>query len=202
MSVALRWAISSARRCFRSAASAFFWAFSAARASRSAWTAASPATAALVLDGGERRLDFVHPGADVVDLVQLLGGEEAVGHHRAVDQLRARVVGGRDQVAAAEPGVGEQVPPLARRLLDLLPGDRQVRAGVEARAKPRTLRHRGRSEPASPWEAGLGLRLAMRPGRPCAWRLGCGRSRSAWGGSPRRSRRRRWKRFMIAARSV
>ncbi len=82
------------------------------------------------LDRGQRRPDLIHPGADVVDLVKLRGGEQALSYHRPIDQVRSGVVGRRDQVASAEPGVAEPVDPLGG-LLDLFPADRQVGVGFE-----------------------------------------------------------------------
>ena len=124
MSVALRWATSSARRCFRAAASAFFCALRRARSSRSAWTAASPSMADLC--SMTARLGRISStGADLVDLAELLGRDQPVRHHRAVDELRARVVGRGDQVAAAEEGAAQQVP-TPGGVHDLLASDGQV----------------------------------------------------------------------------
>ena len=90
----------------------------------------------LMLDHLEGGPDPVHLGADGVDLGELLGREQPVGHHRPVDQLGPRVVGRRDQVAAAEPGVRPEVLAL-RRLLDLLAGDRHVVGRVQPGQRPR-----------------------------------------------------------------
>src|SRR5262249_41418682 len=78
-----------------------------------------------VPDRGPRRADAVHLGADGVDLRELFGRDESLGDHRAVDELRARIVRGRDHVAPAEPGIAQQVPAL-RRFLDLDASDREV----------------------------------------------------------------------------
>ena len=96
-----------------------------------------------MLDRGQRRANAVHLGSDGVDLGQLLGCDEPLGDHRAIDELGSRVVGRRDQVTAAEPGVAQQAAALGR-LLDLRTSDRQVIGRVQAQGTADLLRHRRR----------------------------------------------------------
>ena len=86
----------------------------------------------LVLDRLEGRPDPLHLLADAVDLGQLLGSDQPLGHHRPVDQPGARIVGRRDQVAAAEPGIGEERLALALASLISSRVIGRNSAGVEA----------------------------------------------------------------------
>jgi len=98
-------ATASARRCFRSAASAFFRALIRARSCFWACTARLAGHRRLVLDRGLGRPHAVHLGPNSVDLDQVLRVRSVPVDHRTIDELRPRIVGRRDQVAASEPGV-------------------------------------------------------------------------------------------------
>ncbi len=142
MSLALRQATASACFCWRSAASAFFWALIRALLFLDP-NGRLAGHGGLVRDRGLGRTDAVHLGADGVDLGQLLGCDQALGDHRAVDELGPRVVGRRDQVATAEPGVSEEIPALGG-LLDFLTRDGQIIGCVEAEGARGFLGRRGR----------------------------------------------------------
>lgn len=49
--------------------------------------------------------DLVHLGADLVDVLQFLGCEQAVRDHGPIDEIGPRVLLRRNQVATAEPGI-------------------------------------------------------------------------------------------------
>ncbi len=60
--------------------------------------------------------DEVHLFADLVDLRQFLRRNQAVSHHRLVDQKRARIGDRRNEIAPAEPGAGQSSPCRCRPL--------------------------------------------------------------------------------------
>ncbi len=61
--------------------------------------------AGLGIGQGSVAADLEHLVADLVDLDELFGFEQAVGDQRAIDEQRAFVAGGRDRVEPAPPGV-------------------------------------------------------------------------------------------------
>ena len=54
---------------------------------------------------GSVATDFEHLVADLVDLDKVVGGEQAVGDERAIDEHRTFVTGGRYGVEAPPPGI-------------------------------------------------------------------------------------------------
>ena len=137
-----------ARSRSRSAASAFFAALIRARSARSASTAAIARQVGAGLDRLVGRSDAVHLLADPVDLGQVLGREEPVGHQRPVDQPGPLVRGRRDPVAAA------------RARGSASAGDRAARA-----AAARSSRAIGRKSPARRARSSGAARTPGAPGR-------------------------------------
>ena len=64
-----------------------------------------PFDCGFLLERGDGRLHLIHASADFVDLSELLGREQAVRDHRAVNQGCPQVIGRRDQVATPKPRI-------------------------------------------------------------------------------------------------
>src|SRR5262249_53925405 len=74
-----------------------------------------------------------------MDFRELLGRQQPLRHHGAVDQFGSQVLGGRDEVAAAEPGAAQAHLP--RSFPQFITANRQKRGGVKVeRVRPRRTR--------------------------------------------------------------
>ena len=130
MSMARRCAMAACRSCLRLAASSFFCALQPSECLAVGEDRGLSRNDCLMLDPLDAGPSELHLVADPVDLDKFLGREKAVRHHRTVDEPGARIIGGRDPIAAAKPRIGEAIL-AARRLLDLLARYRQKCAGTQ-----------------------------------------------------------------------
>src|SRR5262249_36566613 len=85
-----------------------------------------PGHSCRVLDHFDLRAIALPLQTDCVNFHELLGRQQTVGDHTAIDQFGARIVRSRNEVAAAEPDIAEPtLTALLARFKNLLALDRQ-----------------------------------------------------------------------------